>query len=59
MLEQKQETAHTIIIEQLTPSPEIRVGEQCPKCHKGILDYDGMLNLVCPQCAYISGGCFT
>jgi hypothetical protein len=37
----------------------IKVGNICPDCHLGILDYDGMLNLVCPTCGYTAGGCFT
>ena len=38
---------------------EIRFGSLCPKCKQGIIDYDGMLNLVCPNCGVTSGGCFT
>jgi len=38
---------------------EIRFGSICPKCKKGKFDYDGMLNLVCSNCGYTSGGCFT
>lgn len=38
---------------------EVRFGRLCPACKKGIFDYDGMLNLVCPNCGYTSGGCFT
>jgi ribosomal protein S27AE len=38
---------------------EIRFGKLCPKCKKGKFDYDGMLNLVCSNCGYTSGGCFT
>jgi uncharacterized protein (DUF983 family) len=34
-------------------------GSLCPKCHHGVLDYDGMLNLSCPVCGYKEGGCFT
>lgn len=29
---------------------ELRRGELCPRCQKGIPDYDGMLDLVCPAC---------
>lgn len=37
-----------------------KAGDICPKCHKGILDYDGMLNLTCPSCGMTeTGGCFT
>ena len=34
-------------------------GELCPWCHSALLDYDGLLNLTCPQCGYSLGGCFT
>ena len=40
-------------------SVEVRIGVICPKCQKGTFDYDGMLNLVCSECGYTSGGCFT
>lgn len=38
---------------------ELHAGDACPRCRKGILDYDGLLNLACPQCGYSLGGCFT
>ena len=38
---------------------EIRVGATCWKCKAGKFEYDGMLNLVCTNCGYTSGGCFT
>ena len=37
----------------------LRLGDLCPKCHTGRLDYDGLLNLACPVCGYAIGGCFT
>jgi uncharacterized Zn finger protein (UPF0148 family) len=37
----------------------VRVGELCPACEQGLLDYDGMLNLVCPVCGWTAGGCYT
>ncbi len=40
-------------------SPEIRAKGLCPRCGKGVLDYDGTLNLVCPVCGVVEGGCFT
>jgi uncharacterized Zn finger protein (UPF0148 family) len=37
-----------------------RAGEACPECRQGILEYNGMLDLVCPQCGYHEpGGAFT
>jgi hypothetical protein len=40
-------------------SPRLRAGDLCPKCKTERLDYDGLLNLVCPKCGFVSGGCFT
>jgi hypothetical protein len=38
----------------------LRSGDLCPVCRIGYLDYDGLLNLSCPECgAMASGGCFT
>jgi hypothetical protein len=39
--------------------PEPQVGDLCPVCQAASLDYDGMLNLTCPNCGYSLGGCFT
>jgi len=37
-----------------------RPGQKCPQCQKGKLDYNGMLNLVCPQCGHLAfTGSFT
>lgn len=41
------------------PEVGVSAGNLCPKCKKGILDYDGMLNIVCPICNFTAGGCFT
>jgi hypothetical protein len=38
---------------------EIRAGDLCPKCGQAEIDYDGLLNLVCPECGYTLAGCFT
>jgi len=34
-------------------------GKTCPACGLGIMDYDGLLNLICPVCGFGEGGCFT
>jgi hypothetical protein len=36
-----------------------QAGALCSQCQKGILDYDELLNLVCPVCGQAQGGCFT
>jgi len=38
---------------------EPRAGDICPNCGEGVLDYDGLLNLACPECGYAIPGCFT
>jgi hypothetical protein len=35
-------------------------GELCPQCGTGLLDYNGLLQLECPNCGFINaegGGC--
>lgn len=45
---------------EVNPVPsfhELRVGDLCPKCQAGHMDYDGVLNLACSECGYaLSGG---
>ena len=36
-----------------------KAGEICPKCDAAKIDYDGLLNLSCPECGYTLAGCFT
>jgi len=32
----------------------------CPRCHRGFMDYNGLLELTCPVCGYKEpGGAFT
>ena len=45
--------------EEEQKQPELRVGDLCPKCKIGHLDYDGLLNLACHECGFALGGCFT
>ncbi|MCC6957229.1 MAG: hypothetical protein IT316_10595 [Anaerolineales bacterium] len=38
----------------------LRAGQTCPACGRAELEYDGLLNLVCPQCGFSGGaGCHT
>lgn len=42
--------------EPAAPRPHLmRRGELCPRCGLGILDYNGLLDLECPVCAYTEG----
>ena len=38
---------------------EFHVGDLCPECQNGYLDYNGLLNLECETCRYTLSGCFT
>ena len=33
----------------------LRKGELCPQCAEGRLDYNGLLQLECPKCGYVTG----
>jgi uncharacterized protein (DUF983 family) len=37
----------------------LEAGHTCPACHQGILDYNGLLNLVCPYCGKEWNSSFT
>ena len=32
----------------------LRRGSECPQCGKGNLDYNGLLQLECPACGFVS-----
>jgi uncharacterized protein (DUF983 family) len=42
------------------PAP-LHLGDRCPSCGQGRLDYNGLLDLECPLCRFVanSGGAFT
>jgi hypothetical protein len=48
---------------QERPLPEInrppRLGDYCPVCQRGCLEFDGLLNLACQECGFAFTGCFT
>jgi uncharacterized protein (DUF983 family) len=43
------------------PTVRARSGDRCPACGQGKLDYNGLLELACPDCGYVvsgaGGGC--
>jgi hypothetical protein len=41
------------------PSPRLRLGMLCPRCQSAFLDYDGLLQLACPQWGVLEAGAFT
>lgn len=44
---------------QVPPKKPLRAGDLCPICGKQRLEYDGLLNLSCPNCGPAAVGCFT
>jgi hypothetical protein len=43
----------------LRPGERLREGSVCPRCHGAKMTYDGMLNLVCPNCGLTEAGACT
>jgi hypothetical protein len=37
----------------------LRAGMTCPYCHQAQLDYNGLLQLMCPRCGALETGTFT
>ena len=35
---------------------ELRSGFSCPRCGRGRLEYNGMIELECPECGFTLGG---
>lgn len=45
-------------VPQLCSQPALP-GNMCPRCGKGVLDYDGLLVLRCEYCGFSESGGFT
>ncbi len=43
----------------LIPGKRLREGMICPRCHQAKIEYDGLLNLVCPKCGLTEVGAST
>jgi len=43
----------------ISRNERLRPGMICPRCKKAKIEYDGMLNLVCPNCGLTETGAFT
>jgi len=43
----------------IRPGERLREGMICPRCHAAKMTYDGMLNLVCPNCGLTETGACT
>ncbi|HAF47666.1 MAG TPA: hypothetical protein DCL08_00295 [Anaerolineaceae bacterium] len=50
-----QEGAYCVII----PPQSLKPGMICPRCKAAKIEYDGMLNLVCPVCGLTEAGACT
>jgi len=50
-----QEGAYCVII----PPQSLKSGMICPRCKAAKIEYDGMLNLVCPNCGLTEAGAST
>jgi len=43
----------------ILPGERLGAGMVCPRCHKGKIEYNGLLNLVCPNCGLTEVGAST
>ena len=43
----------------LKPAQRLRAGMVCPRCHQARIEYNGLLNLVCPKCGLTEVGAST
>jgi len=43
----------------IIPAKSLRPGMICPRCKAAKIEYDGMLNLVCPNCGLTEAGAST
>jgi uncharacterized protein (DUF983 family) len=43
----------------IIPGQRLRADMVCPRCHKGKIVYNGLLNLVCPNCGLTEVGAST
>jgi len=53
------EKASDISICYLLPDERLSPGMTCPRCKSAKIDYDGLLNLVCPNCGLTEAGACT
>ncbi|NOZ00203.1 MAG: hypothetical protein GXP40_13540 [Chloroflexi bacterium] len=56
------EKQKAVYIWEQEPEPAVQSSEPlkrdalCPQCGEGHLDYDGLLDLVCPKCGFTASG---
>lgn len=61
-LTNKKETTHPAepsVTCDLQPEQGLRPGMTCPRCKQGTIDYNGLLELICPVCGLKETGACT
>ena len=43
----------------IQPGVSLQAGMHCPRCGQAVIDYDGLLQLVCPNCGLKEAGACT
>ncbi len=43
----------------IQPGVSLQAGMICPRCGQAVIDYDGLLQLVCPNCGLKEAGACT
>jgi hypothetical protein len=43
----------------VTPGVNLKVGMRCPRCKEADIEYNGLLQLVCPNCGLTETGAST
>jgi predicted RNA-binding Zn-ribbon protein involved in translation (DUF1610 family) len=44
---------------EFQPAVSLQAGMICPRCGEAVIDYDGLLQLVCPNCGLKEAGACT
>jgi predicted RNA-binding Zn-ribbon protein involved in translation (DUF1610 family) len=54
-----QTPAQAVVSCELQPAVSLQAGMICPRCGEAVIDYDGLLQLVCPNCGLKEAGACT
>jgi len=52
-------TTENTAVYAIQPGVSLQAGIICPRCGQGVIDYDGLLQLVCPNCGLKEAGACT
>jgi len=55
----KKTESHQNLVCWIKPGERLLPGMICPRCHQTKLEYNGLLNLVCPKCGLTEAGAST